>query len=394
MARGQLVLIAPPWYPVPPEGYGGIELVVALLAGGLRQLDQDVLIFGAEGSAPEVEVEAPSHWRADLGHKDERLRELTYAAHIRRALARRADSVDVIHDHTGFATLLTSSLIPLVPVVHTVHGPVSEPLRTSYQSLGTRVGLVAISDSQRSTVPELNWLGTVHNAVDIDQLTVAEAREKEGYLLCLARICRDKGQHLAVEVARRTGRKLVLAGKIEPGPEGHEYFAEYIAPAIDGDKVVHISDVSGKEKASLLAKAAALLAPLQWEEPFGLYMAEAVASGTPVIALSRGAAPEVVAHGETGFLVENVDEMVEAVSRLDEIDAARCAKVGRDRFSPRTMAAGYLEIYEKVLTGIDELLASRPGTEGAVATARSTAASAHETVAAANERVAAADSES
>lgn len=359
MRREQLVVIAPPWYPVPPVGYGGIELVVALLAEGLTRLGHPPLVFGAEGSAPGVRVEAPRCWRDDLGRRSERLRELTYAARIRRALARETGTVRVIHDHTGFSTLLATSLIPLIPVVHTVHGPIDEPTRTFYTSLGRRVGLIAISDSQRASAPDLNWLGRVYNAVDVDSLQTGSRARKEGYLLCLARICPDKGQHLAVEVARRTGRRLVLAGKIEPGDEARTYFHRHIAGAIDGDRVIHLTDVGGSEKSSLLARASALLAPITWEEPFGLAMAEAIASGTPVVAMARGAAPEVVNDGESGFLVTDVDEMVAALGRLDEIDPARCAELGRERFSPEAMASGYLAIYDRMTSAIDEAFPPR-----------------------------------
>lgn len=339
-----IVLVAPPWYPVPPQGYGGIELVVALLARELRRRGHRVTVFGAEGSEPGVRVLAPRQWSTALGHPEERQRSIAYAARVLETVV-ELDAVDVIHDHSGAITLLGLAWLGVAPVVHTIHGALSAVDREMYAELGERVGMVAISNAQRASAPDVPWLATVHNAVDVDQLLVGNRDEREGYLLCLARICPDKGQHLAIEVARRTGKKLVLAGKIEPTPEGRRYYEERIAPAVDGVSVVHLHDVGGLAKAQLLARADALLAPIQWEEPFGLAIVEAMASGTPAIVMRRGAAPELVVEGKTGFLVDDVEEMVERVAHVEEIDPQECARLTRQRFSPQAMADGYLAAY-------------------------------------------------
>jgi glycosyltransferase involved in cell wall biosynthesis len=190
--------------------------------------------------------------------------------------------------------------------------------------------------------------------VAVRNLAVRKCDEAEPYLLCLARICPDKGQHLAIEVARRTGLRLILAGKVEFTSQGRDYFHRQVSPAVDGDHVIHLANVSGHEKAWLLAHATALLAPIQWEEPFGLSVVEAMASGTPAISMARGAAPELIDEGLTGFLVHDVDEMVAAVRRAGSIEPARCAALTRARFSPAVMADAYLRLYESVeasLTG-------------------------------------------
>ncbi|HKR98284.1 MAG TPA: glycosyltransferase, partial [Candidatus Dormibacteraeota bacterium] len=199
--------------------------------------------------------------------------------------------------------------------------------------------------------PALNWVGRVFNAVDVDNLQTCARDEKEPYLLCLARVCEEKGQHVAIEVARRTRMRLILAGKVESTPAGREYFEGEIAPFIDGRSVVHIDNVGGADKARLLARATALLAPLQWNEPFGLALVEAMASGTPVIVTPRGAAPELVDDGCTGLFAEDIDDMVEAVQRVGDIDPAVCAREGRRRFAPASMADGYLSLYERVVHG-------------------------------------------
>jgi glycosyltransferase involved in cell wall biosynthesis len=347
MTQRHIVLVAPPWYPVPPHGYGGIELVVGLLCHGLRQSGHRVTLLAAEGSGPYGTALAPRSWRADLGRPTERLRELTYATRVADTLT-QLGSVDVIHDHCGFSTLIAASLAGIAPVVHTVHGSIPETYATFYSSVGNRAGFVSISAAQQQSMPELPWMGTVHNAVDVDALRVAP-REKEPYLLCLARICPDKGQHVAIEAARRAGMRLILAGKVEDIPEATDYFEQHIAPAVDGDRVVHLHNVAGDEKAGLLARAHAMLAPLQWDEPFGLAMVEAMASGTPVIAIARGAAPELVTEGVTGFLVSDIDGMTAAVPLAAELDPWACADATRARFSPSAMAAAYLQLYESVI---------------------------------------------
>ena len=345
-----VVLVAPPWYSIPPDGYGGTELIVDLLATELRARWHNVVVLALEGSSNAVGL-APAAWAEDLGGPAERLRELTYAARLHRFLGVH-EGVDLVHDHCGYASLLVASLAGRTPLLHTVHGVVGEPERTFYASLGDSPRLVAISEAQRATAPDLPWAGTVYNAVDVGALTVARASDREPYLLCLARVSEDKGQDLAIEVARRTGMRLVLAGKQAEGAESREFYEERVRPHVDGDRVVHLENVAGEEKARLLARATALLSPIRWAEPFGLNMAEAMCSGTPAIAFPRGAAPELILHEVTGFLVDDLEGMCEAVRRAPEIDPRRCAREARSRFSPGAMVEGYLAVYERLLAGM------------------------------------------
>ncbi len=344
----RIAVVAPPWYPVPPVGYGGIELVVALLVRELRRLGHHTVLFATEGS-PGARGLAPAGWGHALGSLEGAFREQAYAGRVLSELRYNAGSFDIIHDHVGATCLVGLSLLDAGRLVHTVHGPIPEPIETVYQSLPGDALLIAISESQRAGAPDLPWLTVVHNAVDIDNLVVGGADTTEDYLLCLARICDAKGQRHAIEVARRTGLRLILAGKIEETPEAAEYHERYVAPAIDGDRVIHIENVCGAEKARLLSRARAYLAPLEWEEPFGLSMAEAEASGTPVIAFPRGAAPEIVVPGVTGALVHDTDEMVDAVRHVEDIDRLGCAESARRRFSPRVMAQNYVRAYRQML---------------------------------------------
>jgi len=289
---------------------------------------------------------APRGWHEDLGRPEERVREATYASRVIRALA-SLGRVDLIHDHGGYATLVTLAASSRVPLLHTVHGSLREIDRTFYREVGDRVALVAISGSQRRSAATLPWVATVHNAVDTASLEMGTRTDKAGYLLCLARICADKGQHIAIEIARRVGMRLVLAGKV--APTDTRYYDNAIAPAVDGRRVIHLDNVGGADKARLLSRASALLAPIQWEEPFGLSLIEAMASGTPVIATPRGAVPELVDDGVTGLLAGDVDGLVAAVRHVDDIDPNTCAAIARDRFGPETMAARYLAVYEHLL---------------------------------------------
>jgi glycosyltransferase involved in cell wall biosynthesis len=347
-----IVLVGPPWYPIPPDGYGGTELIVALLAAELRARGHNVVVLALEGSRNAVGL-APAPWAEDLGRPTERLRELTYAARLHRFLGVH-EGVDLLHDHCGHASLLVASLGGGAPVLHTVHGALGEPEQTFYESLGDSLRLVAISEAQRATAQRLPWAGTVPNAVDLDALTVARAADREPYLLCLARISEDKGQDLAIEVAHHTGMRLVLAGKVAEDARSQELYQERVRPHVDGERIVHLENVAGGEKARLLARATALLSPIRWPEPFGLSMAEAMCSGTPAIAFRRGAAPELIVPAVTGFVVDDLDGMCEAVRQASEIDPRRCAREARSRFSPAAMAEGYLAVYER-------LLGPRPG---------------------------------
>ena len=336
-------MIAPPWYPVPPRGYGGIENVVHLLTAGLRGRGHEVILYASEGSGHDAIELAPGGWDADLGRPGQTVRVATYLSRVHDHLAHL--TVDVIHDHNESAGIAMAAGRTGAPTVATIHSNLAEPELTFLHDVDPdALGLVAISSAQAAAAPSLAWLGTVHNAVDVEALLPGSA--KGGYLLELARICPDKAQHIAIEVAAEVGLPLVLAGKIEEQSEG--YFRDLIEPRL-GDRVRWIPDIGGRAKAELLAGAVAMLFPLQWEEPFGLAMVEAMASGTPVVAIARGSAPELIDDGVTGFLTGDAGGMVAACRRLAEIDVVRCAEVARDRFSPQRMTAGYLEVYQTAM---------------------------------------------
>jgi glycosyltransferase involved in cell wall biosynthesis len=339
----RIAIVAPAWYALPPRGYGGTELVAHLLHTELRRMGHNVTIFGAEGSAEGVTMLADAAWSHDLGGPAEAARQATYLARVYDAIA--GQRFDVLHDHTGFEGLLLALCSDAAPVVvHTIHGELVEPMSTFYKEVHTRARLCAISVSQAASAAILKLAGVVHNAVELPTSPASVTHER--YLIEVARITPDKGQHMAIEVAQRAGRKLILAGKVERSEEGLRYFEERVEPFLS-PAVEYYPNVAGAQKAKLISRAAAGLFPLQWSEPFGLAMVECMVAGTPVLAIRSGSTPELIEEGVTGFLAEDADDLVDAVSRLDEIDRVRCAEVARERFSPRRMAERYLSVYRR-----------------------------------------------
>ncbi|TMC73799.1 MAG: glycosyltransferase family 4 protein [Chloroflexi bacterium] len=341
-------MIVSPWYPVPPVGYGGIELMAYNLARELHVRGHQVCVIGQQGTKGPFEVAAvaPESWSDQLGTIDQQPRESLFLYRAYQMVRRRA--FDVIHDHSGLTGILLGAISGLTtPVVATLHGSLTEAEGDFLAAVDRDVHLVAISRSQQAQVASVRWRRVVYNAVDpAEYRPVCSHEEKEDYVLQLARINPSKAQHLAIEVARRLGLKLVLAGKIDP--DANAYFEREIKPHL-GERVVWHDNIVGLEKARLLSHARAMIFPIQWEEPFGLAMVESMVSGTPVIAMARGAASELVEPGITGFLAEDLDGLVEAYAHVGEIDLQKCVKRASERFGPGQMADGYQSVYERAI---------------------------------------------
>jgi glycosyltransferase involved in cell wall biosynthesis len=347
MTPRRIAMIVSPWYPVPPSGYGGIELMAFNLARELQTRGHEVAVIGQQGSKGPFETiaVAPESWTPQLGTRDQQARECLFLDRAYHVVRRRA--FDVIHDHSGLPGILLAANSGLdTPVVATLHGSLTEAEGDFLGEVDSEVHLVAISRSQQEQVAGVKWRRVVYNAVDPAEYHPVCPEEKEDYLMQLARISPSKGQHLAIEVARRVGMRLVLAGKVDT--DAVDYFEKEIKPHI-GDLVTWHENVAGMEKARLLAKARAMIFPIQWEEPFGLAMVEAMVSGTPVIAMARGAASEIVEPGITGWVAEDIDGMVEAYGWIGEIDLERCVKRATERFGPPQMADGYQSVYERAI---------------------------------------------
>lgn len=341
-------MVSPPWIPVPPPGYGGIEWVVHLLVEELVRGGHDVTLFATGDSSTSAELRFV-HERAlpHLMHATQP--DAMHVGAAYREIARRAatgDPFDVVHDHTAWLGAAFAPLLP-VPVVHTIHGAFHPENRAFYGLFRDHAAFVTVSDYQQKDFPGLPYAGAVHNAVDV--ASYPYRTKKDDFVLCLGRVHRSKGQAIAVRVAKAAGIPIVLAGKIDPG-DAQAYFDEEVLPTIDGESVRFLGEVADASKRELLAGARALLFPIQWAEPFGIVMIEAMAAGTPVIAMRNGAVPEVVADGETGFVCDDEKEMIAALERTDEISPERCRLECERRFSPARMAEAYLEIYQRVIS--------------------------------------------
>ena len=340
--------ISPPWVKVPPEGYGGIEWIVSLLTEGLVDRGHEVTLYATGDSRTRARLRAPFDYPVSLGGRD--FYDAVHPMTIQTMSAYlEADRYDVIHDHTG-AIAASLGALSNTPVLHTLHGPFNPDVRRLCHMIADKIYFNSISDSQRSGCPELNYVGTIYNAVEVE--TYPFRSDKEDYALFLGRFSEDKGAHNAIYIARQAGVPLRMAGKVDPGVDAH-YFKERIEPHIDGENILYEGEVGGRRKQELLAGARFLLFPIQWEEPFGLVMTEALACGTPVVADAMGAAPEIVSDGEVGVLVGEGewDEMVAAIKsgRLDDIDPYHCREYVLERFSVEAMVNGYEAAFEKIL---------------------------------------------
>lgn len=332
----RVAVVAPPWFRVPPEGYGGIESVAAELVDQLVERGHEVTLVGHGGHGLRARAipTYPEPQGERLGVGDV---EVAHAAATQRVIERLRP--DVVHDHSLAGPLL-AALRPC-PTVATVHGPVTDDLSLYYRSLGDQVGLVAISQAQRSAAPELPWVATVHNAVSVERYPFR--RDKSDYLLFLGRCTADKGVDLAITAARAAGRRLVLAMKCSE-PAEHEYFQSTVRPLL-GDDVEFAGEVGGRRKLELLSGASALLLPIRWDEPFGMVAIEGMACGTPIVACRRGALPEIVEDGRTGVLVDDPADLSEAIGKAAAIDPAACRERVEQRFASPVMAASYEAVY-------------------------------------------------
>jgi glycosyltransferase involved in cell wall biosynthesis len=345
--RLHVAIIAPPYFDVPPTAYGGVEAVVADLVDALIDRDHQVTLIGAGRHRTRAQRFLATYYpRPPAEQLGEPLPEVVHAAQVAQLLDDL--DADVVHDHTLAGPLLARSRV--APTVITVHGPTTGEYGAYYGALGSTVDLVAISDAQRACAPGLPWAATVHNAIRVD--TFPFQAEKDEFALFLGRFHPDKAPHLAIEAAREAGLPIVLAGKCSE-PIERAYFAREVQPRLGPDTTMFgIADAAAKR--DLLARATCLVFPICWEEPFGLVMIEAMACGTPVVALRRGAAPELILPGQTGVLVDHPGELAGAIHQARRLDPWLCRKHVQQNFTTDLMAAGYEHVYRRALAAVLE----------------------------------------
>ncbi|WP_279338907.1 glycosyltransferase family 4 protein [Sphaerisporangium perillae] len=337
----RIAMVAPPWTQVPPTGYGGIEAMLADLVRGLRRLGDEVTLIGA-GATTTGAPFLRTYRRPPFERIGEAMPELVHAALAAR-LAAGVDA-DIVHDHTLAGALTAATRAG--PTVITCHGAVDGELGEYYRALGDAVSLVSISLAQRALAPDLNWVGQVYNGVHAPSYPFVE--RKEDWVLWLGRFSRHKGAHLAIDAARAAGRSIVLAGKLIE-PEEHAYFHEHVMPRLGSD-ARYEGEASVARKHELLGAARCLVFPITWPEPFGMVMIEAMACGTPVVALGLGSVPEVVVDGVTGLIRHSPYELPAAIEAAGALNPRDSRNHVERTFSVDAMAEGYRRIYRELVT--------------------------------------------
>jgi glycosyltransferase involved in cell wall biosynthesis len=348
----RIAQVAPPFQSVPPTGYGGTERVVSLLTEELVRRGHEVTLFASGDSTTSArliptidtalwrlpEVRDPLiYWTVTLGEA------YRHAA---------AGEFDVVHSHLDFLAFACASLLA-TPTVTTLHGRLDLPDLPRVYARFPSMPVISISDSQRAPLPRARWAATVYNAVDTDRLGYSP--RGGAYLAWLGRIAPEKGLDRAIGIARRAGLPLKVAARLplkdvnDPNVRAdREYYEGVVKPLLRSGHVEMVGEVGDDEKSDFLGNALALLNPIDWPEPFGLVMAEALACGTPVVARRRGSVPEVIADGRTGLIGETDEDLAALCGRIHAIDRATCRREAVRRFSPRAMADGYEVVYRRL----------------------------------------------
>lgn len=343
MTKLKIAQLAPIIERVPPKKYGGTERVVSALTDELVKRGHKVTLFASGDSVTSAKLVSvyPKSLR-EIKMKDLYGPNVWTMLNIGLAYY-HYEEFDIIHDHVGHPSLPTANMSP-TPVAMTLHGPFTTENKRIFQTL-TNPYLISISEAQaKSGPPGLNYIGNVYNGLPMEDYPFS--RENEGYLLFVGRISMEKGVHNAIEVAQYLDIPLIIAAKLEA--IDLPYFNEYVGPRLS-DTVRWIGEVDDAERNRLMSKALAFLHPITWKEPFGLTMIEAMACGCPVIGFNKGSVPEVVENGRSGFVVADIDEMIDAVDHISLLDREECRRYALEKFSAAKMAEGYERMYEKII---------------------------------------------
>jgi glycosyltransferase involved in cell wall biosynthesis len=338
----RIAITADPEIPVPPQTYGGIERIIAMLVEGLLARGHDITLFAHPDSNMACR-QIPWHGQNSRSRYETVMNSGILAREI------LGGGYDLIHSFSRIAYLLP--MLPMtIPKIMTYQREISpRSIRNGVRLSRGSLHFTAISQHMIEPVRDLTTWRIIANGVTLAKYDYHEQVDTtKGPLLFLGRVEHIKGVHLAIEVARRSGRKLIIAGNI---PAGHEsFFEQRIQPQL-GNGIEYVGPVDDRQKNSLYGQAAAFLMPILWEEPFGIVMAEALACGTPIIGLRRGSVPEVVQQGETGFVCDSVEEMVDAVGRLDVLSRRKCREAAETRFSDTVIVDAYEALYRSLVAG-------------------------------------------
>jgi glycosyltransferase involved in cell wall biosynthesis len=334
----RVALLAPISWRVPPRHYGPWEQFVSLLAEGLVARGVDVTLFATADSITRARlVGSAPHGYSEEGGLDAKVWECLHIS----AVFERAPEFDIIHNSFDFLPLSYAALVD-TPVVTTIHGFSSERIVPVYRKYNRRTHYVAISDADRH--PDLDYAATIHHGIDMSAFAIGSGARD--HLLFFGRIHPDKGTQEAIEVAHRVGLPLVIAGIVQD----RDYFERAVEPHLDGQRVRFVGAVGPERRGELLGSARALLHLVNFDEPFGFSVVEAMACGTPVIACRRGSMPEIVRDGENGRIVDSIDAAVDAVASIGELDPRRVRASVEQRFAVERMVEKYIEVYQRICT--------------------------------------------
>jgi glycosyltransferase involved in cell wall biosynthesis len=348
----RIAQIAPPFQSVPPSGYGGTERVVSLLTEELVRRGYDVTLFASGDSTTSARL-VPTVDTALWRDTDIRDPLVYWTVTASLAFKRAAEGAfDIVHSHLDFHGFGQASLVS-TPTLTTLHGRLDLPDLPHLYARFPTMPVVSISDSQRAPLPAACWAGTVYNAVDTDRLTFQT--RGGAYLAWLGRISPEKGLDRAIRIARRAGMPLKVGARLplqdlnDPNVRADwEYYDGVVRPLLDQGHVELVGEIDDENKAEFLGNALALINPIDWPEPFGLVMAEALACGTPVVARRRGSVPELIDDGRTGLIGETDEDLASLCRRVHALDRRACRREAAQRFSPRAMADGYVAIYRSL----------------------------------------------
>jgi glycosyltransferase involved in cell wall biosynthesis len=341
----KIAQIAPLYESVPPKLYGGTERVVSYLTEELVRQGHQVTLFASGDSVTQARLVAACS--RSLRLDQECVDQIAHHIVLLEQAFRQASAFDLMHFHIDYLHF-PLSVRQHIPAVTTLHGRLDLPDLVPLYKMFPSIPVVSISNAQRAPLPWVNWLGTVYHGLPEDLYTF---RETPGtYLAFLGRIAPEKGVEQAIAIAQQVGMPLKIAAKVDRADR--EYFQEVVQPLLQNNSLVeYLGELGGDNKDAFLGEAYALLFPIDWPEPFGLVMIEAMACGTPVVAYPRGAVLEVLEDGVTGWIVEGIEEAVQAVGRVSAISRTRCRQIFEERFSASRMAQDYLRIYKELLGG-------------------------------------------
>ena len=338
----RIAQVAPLYESVPPTHYGGTERIVSYLTEELVAQGHDVTLFASGDSRTKATLVAacPRSLRLDPACVDQ----LAHHVLMLERVMQRADEFDIVHFHIDYLHFPLSRRQRLTQVT-TLHGRLDIPDLVPLYNEFREMPLVSISNSQRAPLPWVNWQDTVYHGLPVDRYRFRP--ETGQYLACLGRISPEKGIDRAIEIAKQVGIPLKIAAKVDRADR--DYFAQVIEPLLDHPLVEYLGEIGDDRKDEFLGNAYALLFPIDWPEPFGIVMIEAMACGTPVIAYSSGSVPEVMEQGRTGFIVDQLEDAVQAVRRVPLLSRARCREIFEERFTAARMARDYLDVYTRLI---------------------------------------------